>query len=343
MSSRDPHLALVLLSSISMIVALSGCVEPNLLFDPAPEASSSGTDPSGDSPTTTPTDGAMEPDTGSSTAMPTTGGSTGEAGEPGDSSTGDGSSGDTTEGTQFPTCAFNPSGVDIAVSLGKDGATLDETLRPCGVAETWSPMRSDGFDGLAHHFQRCADDLCAACDPMDRLELGMAVPDPFSGPAAALAAGSCARVQVTWGRAVPGDDMLCRPSMVALVELRDGALEPVPAVLYRYTEGLPTSDTVGDFQLAAAPAGPGEVECPCEGDCCLEQPGSRKIDFTIALAGDATVIPTLESETSLEDIELVAVEGKPETGELALVRAHFPSACAAPAQFEWLFGRSTAP
>ena len=43
----------------------------------------------------------------------------------------------------------------------------------------------------------------------------------------------------------------------------------------------------------------------------------------------------------IEDIELVAVEGTPETGELALVRAFVPGDCADPAHHEWLFGRTT--
>jgi len=346
MHSRDPRsvpLFAVLFAVPFAPLALSGCLlEPNLLFDPLPEASSTGTDPAGDTPAT-PTEGGMEPDTGTSTSMPTTDASTGSTGAPGSSGTGDGSSGELTTGGPGLACMFNPPGVEVSVSVSTGGATEDKTLRPCGTAETWSPMLSDSFDGAAHHFQRCADDLCADCDPMDRLDLGLAVPDPFNGLAAHLAEGSCARVQVTWDRSVPGDDMLCRPSQVALIELREGALEPVPALLYRHTVSLAASDKIGDFELAAASAGPGAVECDCAGDCCGEQPGSRKVDFTIAMAGDATEIPTLDSQDSVQDIALVAVEGKPEIGDLALVRAYLPDACAEPAQYEWLFGRTTAP
>lgn len=104
--------------------------------------------------------------------------------------------------------------------------------------------------------------------------------------------------------------------------------ERVPAVLYRHTHGLPASDLVGDFEVAAAAAGPGAITCACEGDCCREDPGSRRVDFTIAMAGDATKIPALDSQ------EVAA-------GDLDLGRAYFPSACAEPAQYEWLFGRTT--
>ena len=129
--------------------------------------------------------------------------------------------------------------------------------------------------------------------------------------------------------------------MVALVELRDGEPERVPAVLYRHTHGLPASDLVGDFEVAAAAAGPGAITCACEGDCCREDPGSRRVDFTIAMAGDATKISTLDSQEVAAGVVLVPVEGKPETGDLDLGRAYFPSACAEPAQYEWLFGRTT--
>ena len=140
---------------------------------------------------------------------------------------------------------------------------------------------------------------------------------------------------------LPGDSGLCRPSMVALVELRDGALEPVPAVLYRHTQGLPAGDMIGAFELAATDAGAGAISCECEGDCCGDVPGSRRVDFAIAMAGDATDLPTMESQDEVQDIEIVAVEGKAETGELALVRAFVPSDCAEAPQHEWLFGRTT--
>lgn len=342
MSPRDRHPARTLLCPLFAAVALSGCFQTSLLFEEVSADSSSTTLPPDEMPTD-PTDGSDEPDTGtSSTDATTTDAGTSSTGAPDSSSTGDDTTTATTTGDMpFPTCSFEPAGVAVGVMLSKDGVASNVTLRACGAAETWTPLRSVGFDGAVHHFQRCKDELCADCDPLDRLELGLAAPDPFGGPAAALHEGSCARLQVAWDRPLPGEEELCRPSMAALVELRNGAPEPIPAVLYRHTSSLPASDVIGDFELGAADAGAGAISCACEGDCCGEEPGSRRVDFAIAMAGDATEIPTMESQEAVQDIELVAVEGKPETGELALVRAFFPADCAAPPQHEWLFGRTT--
>ena len=340
MSSRDRLSALTRLSPLFAALALSGCVQTNLFFDEVPAPSSSGADPTGDMPVD-PTDGTGEPEPGTTTDLTTTDVETSSSGAPEASSTGDTSADASTGEAPLPGCGFEPPGVDVGVLLTKDGVDHNHTLRACGAAETWSPLLSTGFDGVYHHFQRCADDLCGQCDPLDRVDLGLAAPEPFTGPAAALHAGSCARLQVAWDRPLPGDSGLCRPSMVALVELRDGALEPVPAVLYRHTQGLPAGDMIGAFELAATDAGAGAITCECEGDCCGDVPGSRRVDFAIAMAGDATDLPTMESQDEVQDIEIVAVEGKAETGELALVRAFVPSDCAEAPQHEWLFGRTT--
>nr|WP_293176176.1 hypothetical protein [Nannocystis sp.] len=315
---------------------LTGCLQENPRFDleTAGSSSSVGDDPPG--PTS---DGLTDPGGSSSSGEPTTGAGPSSTGEPGSSSTGDGSSGDTTEGLEFPTCPYEPPGVEVGITLSDGGATQDETLRPCGDTETWGPMLSEGYDGLGHHFQRCADDLCGSCDPMDRLDLALIAPDPFGGPAAALLPGACARLQVTWNRPIPGDPSSCRASTVALVDLVDGAPRVVPAVLYRHTHALPASDLVEGFELKAAAAKPGLIECACEGDCCREDPGSRQLDFTMVISGDASNIPTLESQQAVQGLDVGGIEGRPETGELALVRSFFPSACLEAPQYEWLFAR----
>ncbi len=330
------HIPVVAIFTLFVPNMLTGCLQENPAFELGTVGSSTG--PGGDTPVLT-TESPTDPGSSSSSGEPTTGVGTSSTGEPGSSSTGDGSSGDTSGGLEFPTCPYEPPGVEVSVMLSDGGATQDETLRPCGDTETWGPLRSEDFDGLGHHFQRCADDMCGACDPLDRLDLGLSVPDPFAG-AGALLADSCARLHVAWNRPIAGDDLLCRPSMVALVELVGGAPEAVPAVLYRHTQALPTSDVVGAFELVAAAASPGVIECACEGDCCREQPGSRQLDFTLVVAGEATAIPTLESQQAIQGIDLGGVEGSPDTGQLSLVRAFVPSACLEPPQYEWLFART---
>ena len=314
---------------------LSGCLQDNPLF--GTDTQTTGAGPStGDAPpdpTTGPGASGDTTSTGDDTTGPTrgTGSLTSSSGE-------DDGSGTTT--LSFPLCPYAPDGVEVSLTSTVDIKDEDLTVRPCGTAEVFGPLRSElGFEATGYQFLRCKDEACGDCDVKDRLALGFIVPDPWGSAASGLAEGACAQLRVVWDRPVEGEGMLCAASTIALVELSASVPAEVPTMLFHRGRALPAADVVDDFQLAAEVVGPGGVGCDCEADCCREAPGSRVLGFTATVGGTQVKVEPLESEQALQDLPLGEIEGKRGTGELALVRAFFPSECGGLPEYEWIFGR----
>lgn len=316
---------------------LPACLQDNPEFDPgAATRTETGSSSTGDAPPD-PTTGGSSTDDSTSTGSATTGLTSATDG-PGSSGGEDESSGGST-GLTFPLCPYAPAGsqVSLAAKVG-GGAIEDLTLRPCGKLEVFSPLRNTGgFNGGGYIFDRCTDDACGACDPTDTVSLGLNVPDPWGGPVSALPDGACAQLQVKWERPAPAAPGMCEASTIALIELTDSALAVAPTLLFRRTHTLPVADAAGNFELAAAAAGPGPVACDCESDCCREDPGSRILDFTIKVAEEPLKLAPLESEQGVMGLPLGKIEGAKSTGQLGLVRAFFPNECGGLPEFEWIF------
>ncbi len=319
--------------------ALSACFQPNPRFDLTSTGSESSTS-TGEGPgeVTEPTDGGQpgSSSTGEGTTLELTG-STGSSSSSGAEELSS-SSGSSSGGLEFPLCPYEPPGVQVTLATVLGGVAEDFTLRPCGDSEVMGPLWNPGFEADHYALQQCGDAKCGACDADDVVQVGLVAPDPFGGYAASLVPGTCAQLHVRWDLMVPGKDDLCAPSMVALVELREGAPAVVPSMLYHRTQALPVMDVIGGFELGGGPGGAGAIECACDGDdCCREPPGSRLVAFTAAAAGEAIEIPTLESQQAVQGLGLGMIEGSPNSAELALVRAFVPSECGALPEYEWLF------
>src|SRR5690606_24548172 len=114
-----------------------------------------------------------------------------------------------------------------------------------------------------------------------------------SGVPEHLAAGDCVQLDLEWSR--PSDDPeACALSGITLARVHNGQPAPLPALLYRYTESLPHTDVHGPFSLTGELHGPGAITCPCDGDCCDENPGSRRLRFLAALYGAEIEAPPVD-------------------------------------------------
>ncbi len=312
------------------LLLLAGC-PPEVSPDPgalsAAPATDTGDETDGDATggTETPTTGAPEPTTGGSTAA--------DEPDPSDSSAG-GSGGGT--GPSLGACPFDPPGLDVAVARTVQGLTTDLSTRPCGAAEDLAGMSviAAGPDHL--ELARCADGACGGCDPDDVYTLDLTVPAPFPGLPPQLTPGACLRLAARWDDASGGDPAVCEVSSLALVRRAGGTDEPVPRYMLHRGAALPATDAVGEFSLTGALAGPGAVACPCDADCCLEPPGSRRVRFTAARDKWQVEVPPIDPGDVVPMFALAVPDDDDLFGTIALVDAHIPSACDAPARYEWI-------
>lgn len=280
--------------------------------------------------TVSPTTGAPSTDTGDE---PTTGVTTGSTGH--DLST---SSGDDTGGTTDPNfgqCPPDAPGVLVGLARSEQDVVTDLDVRPCGTSEQFPALAviAAGDDHLEAAV--CADPQCGACDPADTLTLSLTVPGPFAGLPEQLGAGDCIDLAAAWAHTseAPGE---CTISSLVLVRSHDGQPDPLPTFLYRYTETLPAGDSAGPFSLTADLAGPGPLTCPCDGDCCLDTPGTRRLRFTAKLDKAEIEVPSVDPGAVVPAFAFGTPEGDDLLGSLALVRSHVPATCGEPARHEWL-------
>lgn len=335
MSLASPLRLLPRVTAALVPLLLAACPKPE---PPGPEAltadlddtESMGTsDPGG--ATLSPTTGASPSDTDDGTTAgtaETTGGTTGQ-----DPSS---SSGDTTGTTDpnFGQCPYEPPGVEAALERVDQGVPSDLSARPCGTAEDFAALAVIAADAGHLEASVCADATCGACDPAHTLTLSLTLPEPFEGLPAQLGPGDCVQLAAAWDRPGPAPDT-CTLSSLALVRNSDGAPEPLPTFLYRYTETLPVTDVLGPFALTGALVGPGAITCPCQDDCCLDPPGSRRLRFIAQLWKAVIEVPPIESGDVVPAFAFATPEGDELLGTLALVRAYAPGTCDAPARHEW--------
>lgn len=283
----------------------------------------------------------------SSGEQPTTGGESTSTGKAGSTSAASTSEASTTEPegsdgtTEFslPTCPYDPPGAKVSLVTSEDG---DLTLQPCGTSKQFERLMLPLLTGSPLEFSVCSDAACGNCVDNEQVALGVVIPDPFDGYGGGVIEGGCYTVEVKWERPNMDEPSQCSASTVLIRRLVEGEPVAVPSMLYRLSGGLDVVDEVGDFSLTAALAGDGTITCPCEGgsECCREQPGTRDVQFTVALAGEEFMGEPLQAEQSQE---LKLDDAEPGlTAGISLVRSHFPSECAAPAVHEWVFRHPSA-
>lgn len=232
-------------------------------------------------------------------------------------------------------CPYEPAGVDATLVRVEHDVPADLSARPCASEHLFAGLQViSAVDGdLVASV--CTDATCGACDPADTLTLSLTLPDGFAGVPGHLAADECVQLDLEWSR--PGEDPdSCALSGIALTGLHDGTPGPVPTFLYRYTESLPHTDVHGPFALTGQLHGPGAITCPCDGDCCDEQPGSRRLRFTASLFGGEIGAPPVEPGATVPLFAFGDPEGGDLFGDISLVRAHVSADCSAPARHEWL-------
>lgn len=298
--------------------------------------------PDGSSGSTGSTGTSEDPTTGDAP----TSGDDATTGAPEGTSTGapDGSSsGDATTTDSIPVwCPYDLPGVDIDLERTVQDVAADLGARPCGAADS-GHWRVDAGDPAHLALTACADAGCGACDPADTLALDLTIPPAFPGLPPGLDAGECLRLDLEWDKA-SDDPAACRVSSLVLVRTDGGLAEPVPRFMYHHSGSLPAGDHVGGFTLTGEAAPPGEVQCPCDGDCCELQPGSLPVAFTAAREGlgEVGLLP-LEPGLSLPAFEIQPIEGDTLAAAVHLVRSTVPSACDVPSQHEWLLRVVTLP
>jgi hypothetical protein len=106
--------------------------------------------------------------------------------------------------------------------------------------------------------------------------------------------------------------------------------------MYRYTETLPRTDVLGPFSLTGVFHEPGAIACPCDGDCCDEPPGSRRLRFLAKLWNAEIEGPAVDPGATVPLFAFGTPEGDDLYGDLTLVRAYTPGECGAPSRHEWL-------
>lgn len=283
---------------------------------------------------------------GSSTGeMPTTGGESTSTGEPGSTSSGSTSGASTSEAeaegsdgtTEFslPTCPYDPPRSKVMLETSEDGDLMHQA---CGTTRKFEQLQLGGFGGTVLEFAVCSDAVCGNCVANEKVLLNVSIPDPFEGYGGGVMEGGCYELEVKWERASKDEPELCVASTVRIQRLVDGEPLIVPSMLYRLVGMLDVVDEVGgDFSLTAAEAGQGTIKCPCDGDgdCCRDAPGTRDVQFTVTIDGAEFAGEPLMAEQS-QEVKLGEGEGENSAG-ISLVRSHFPSECAAPGVFEWVF------
>lgn len=313
-------------------LAVSACFLPNPPVDEDPsagESSSSGGPGSSGAPTTS--GAASSSGEATTTTTDAEGSSTSSTGSSTSTGEDEASSSGTTE-FSLPTCPYEPSGGNVMVRTTDDGQVTELTTQACGTMMTFDRVRMESSAGMLQ-MAKCSDNNCEDCDPGQMVEVSMGLPDPFDSLGPVVIEGNCVELGVVWER--PVDDA-CTPSRVVLRKVDDGVPSVVPGALYRLASGLDVTDEIDGFALTAAEGSMGPVHCPCEGDCCRDEPGSRFLDFTVDVGGELFMAQPLEAEQA-QTVPLGVVEDKPNAAVISLVRAHYPSDCAALPTFEWVF------
>jgi hypothetical protein len=314
-----------LVALVGAMIAAPACFlpVPPVGEDPSTSSeSSSGDTSSGAAPTT----GGESTSTGEAT-------STGVAGPTSGSTSSTSEEGESSGTTEFslPTCPYEPPGVVVSLATGADG---DMSVMACGATEQFTRLKLTELGGSPLAFLACSDDDCSACGPDVAVELGLAIPDPFNSFGLGMVEGGCYSLDMKWERPVPGDPAMCRGSTVVVRRFVDRMPLVVPSVLYRLASELGVADEVEGFTLTAASAGPGTIHCPCDGDCCEAAPGTRDVQFTIAVDGEVFMGEPLVAEQA-QDVPLEADEVIAAAG-ISLVRSHVPSECDELPVHEWV-------
>lgn len=297
-----------------------------------------GTTETGDGATAT--TGALPGDTDE----PTTGGTTtggAATGDPTDPTTGttgpdlSTSTGDqTSTGPHFGDCPLAPSAVALGLTRNDADIVTDLGSRPCGVVEEFPALSVLTADDGQLEAILCAEPACGACAPTTTLTLSLTVPEPFEGLPAQIESGDCVRLAAAWDR--PGEAPgACTLSSLVLTRF-DGQLEPVPRFLYRHTTSLPATDVAGPFALTGELVGPGALTCPCDGNCCSDAPGTRRLRFLAKLNIAEIEVPVVDPGTVVPAFAVGTPAGDELLGELALLRAHVPAACDELPEHEWI-------
>jgi hypothetical protein len=314
---------------VGVVIVAPACFLPNPPVDADPTEAASTSTTSGDTSTgEQPTTGDGSTSTGAET---TTTGIVGTSTT--DTSTTDEAESSGTTEFSLPTCPYEPPGTKVSLLTQVAG---DQTLQACGTTQAFDRVLLMTLGGPPLNFVACSDANCEDCDMTDTVDLGLVVPDPFNGYGGGVVEGGCYELGLAWNRPSEDDASLCTGSTVTLRRVLEDTPEVVPSLIYRLSSMLNVVDELDEFSLAADAAGVGTIACPCEGDCCREDPGTRDVQFTVGVGEDKFVGDPLQAEQA-QSIPLGLENGEPNIAEIALVRSHFSSDCAALPTHEWLF------
>jgi hypothetical protein len=313
---------------LAVVLAVVACVPKD---PPDPGAATAVPDGStgADGSTTDLPDDPTDPTTGDLPDDPTTGAAE-TTGEPDPSD-----SGESTGEPSLSECPYAPPGVLLALTRIVGEAPQDMSLKTCGTTAAYDHFTVLAAGPKKLELAACADPECGDCDPTDRLLLALSIPDPLPGLPPDPGPGACVRLSATWQRPT-AEPAVCDLSAIALLRSDGGLPEPVPRFMYRHSETLPATDEYAPFALTAELAGPGDVTCPCDADCCDEPPGDRRVQFTAKLGNSEIGVPPLLPGDIVPAFAYGTPEGDDLFGDLALVRAYVPGACDEPAHYEWL-------
>lgn len=314
-------------TALLLLAACPPSIDDQVGGSAQPDGSSGGSSSGGD-PSETDTGTTDTPTTGADT----TGVESTSTGEPG-SSTGDGSS-STGEHVLPAWCPYDLAGVTVGLTASKDGASIELDAQACG-AEEMATFFVAGSSATELELMVCAAPLCGECDADEKLVVSLELPPGVPGLPPQLAPGVCLEVDARWDK--PTDEPgLCGVSRLATTLITAGQPEPIPRFLYRHAGALPASDAQGTFAFTGEAAPPGAFPCPCEGDCCEQQPGSLPVAFTAKFGqGEVGLLP-LEPPDTTPAFLVETVEGDELTASVTLIRSTIPSACDAPGQHEWI-------
>lgn len=319
--------------SLSLALILSVGCTPEVQPDPGALSAASDPGTTGDigGDATDATTTADVPTTGA--PDPTTGGQA-DTDEPAssDSSTGGGGSG---SGPSLGGCPLDPPALAVAVARTVNGLSTDLSSRPCGVEEALGAVSviAAGPDHLT--VAVCADGGCGACDLEDTLSVDLTIPAPALGLPPELVPGECLRLAARWDDDATGGPGACGVSSLAVLRRIGGTEEPVPRFMLHRGAALPATDTTGEFSLTGASAGPGKLTCPCDADCCLEPPGTRRVRFTAARDQWEVEAPPIDPGEVVPLFALGVPDGDDLFGTVSLVDARVPLACDGAPRYEW--------
>lgn len=311
-------------ATLCAALATSACFLPN---PPVGEADSTETSAAGSSSGGAPTTSGGEP------TETTAAESSESSSSSGADSTTTGEAEDTRGGTtefSLPECPYVPLGGDLQVFEVMGEEVKDVTLQACGEARTFERVLVTGSSGSLT-LAVCDDAACDECDTGAGLEIVTGLPDPFDALGSGVAEGKCVELGLTWERPTEGE--ACRPSRMVARAVVDGAVEVVPAVLYRVATGLDVTDELGGFALTAVEGAIGPIHCPCACAECRDEPGSRFVEFSLEVGGMVTMGEPLQAEQA-QEVPVGMNEG---SAVISLVRANYPSDCGELPTFEWVF------